>query len=1194
MHAVVSMGDEASESSDDSIGRQVRHFKQHRLKQNKVLRPAPCDSDSSEEDAQEQVLESRSCHLQAETPQREAAAAERGHPISKSTAHMLLCSSWELIGPDTFRIGFRVFVPRMTVRPFVHEISSRFPEATVDGWDAPDSDSSRVPSGWRLPRSSYHMVCSWAEEAAAAWPDLARSAQIGMPDWLLDAWPSAASRSTAPEESPKFLSQCNSLFEYQKEGIREGVRRGGRILIGDEMGLGKTVQAIGIAAQWQEEWPVLVVCPSSLRGVWRNQLKQWTDLADEEVQTIYSEKDKVSESAKWVVVSYVLLARRQDFRLRADGSGRSYQIVVLDECHYIKNEQSQRTKASLQAICKAQRAILLSGTALLNDASELQPMLASLRPNFPDFETFTNRYFETVEKKFGKYVFSDPVREQELHFYLHATVMLRRRKADVLKELPEKRRQIVELVASDRSAREQLRQAEKTLHRLAEDSAEFRRELEATAELVANAKLGPCCEYIDELLDGGIGKFLLFAHHKKVLNALEAKLRERLGSCFVRIDGSTSQKERPGLVSIFQDTPSCHVALLSITAMAEGHTMTSAEAVIFAEMIWTPGIMEQCEARAHRVGQKGCVFVQYLQLAGSLTDRKLLQRLNFKHKHIGAVLDGDAAPGPLLTDRFRSEDASSDVLQGMDSQGMRPKARCRPGVQKGTHPKSRSQPPLLVGKRTIPANKCAAHEDERTSPPFSAHYETSIGGASNIANGEDLAGDLVLVAATGEQISKRVLECLPDDAPRGHVVHQKVKVAKNGAVALNWPGVAFQTTVNAAGSKHAALVIARACWMEFEKGKAKDTVLEFRKACYARVKNATPSRAAASKRKTEGEEPKAAQPTKRFAKDSTQEGAATVASGTAADPDDEPLGCSAGPAQIRARGSASAEPDWTVANAAAAGPARMNSIAATTEPAWTHSNAAVAATETAWLGFNAAATAPAWTETNAAATRSSPTDASAARTGPSATSTATGTCTSFNSIKGWGFIDMAGTTIFVHNSDCEAGKQPKVGDVLIFTTEPKRNNPSQMQARNVTGCSAPRESPGGAPGSQDKPGQKQAVHVSGGAFPFDEWGKGKSGWGTCGPVWGGKSMAGGWEMGNGWGTDGCGIGGGWGMLGGMGMKGCGSATKGGGMSSGMGMLRGGMGKGGIMGGGKGPWSTMGGGMGKGGKDGGSYGNGKGW
>mmetsp|Transcript_36804 Transcript_36804/g.86412 ORF Transcript_36804/g.86412 Transcript_36804/m.86412 type:complete len:228 (+) Transcript_36804:84-767(+) len=203
----------------------------------------------------------------------------------------------------------------------------------------------------------------------------------------------------------------------------------------------------------------------------------------------------------------------------------------------------------------------------------------------------------------------------------------------------------------------------------------------------------------------------------------------------------------------------------------------------------------------------------------------------------------------------------------------------------------------------------------------------------------------------------------------------------------------------------------------------------------------------------------------------------------------------------------------------------------------------------------------------------------------------TGTCSQFNIMKGFGFIDMGGVTVFVHNTDCEPGKQPKEGDVLTFNYEPRKNNPEQMQARSVKGCSAARTDVWGQPAfagpvegtgaytgsvknfgskgygfivmedgvemffnikdcvgskpvagdtvkfdieeSPIKPGSKQAKNVTGGSQPLDPPMGMKGGWG---PMWdGGKGWGGGWGWNGGWdgGKGGWGGGGKGGLKGGM-------------------------------------------------------------
>lgn len=116
---------------------------------------------------------------------------------------------------------------------------------------------------------------------------------------------------------------------------------------------------------------------------------------------------------------------------------------------------------------------------------------------------------------------------------------------------------------------------------------------------------------METLLDSQI-KFLVFAHHKCVLDSYEEKMsKKRIG--YMRIDGKTPQNQKHSNIISFQNDSSCRVALLSITAAYQGITLTAASVVVFAEYYWTPGIIIQAEDRVHRVGQEASnVTVYYL------------------------------------------------------------------------------------------------------------------------------------------------------------------------------------------------------------------------------------------------------------------------------------------------------------------------------------------------------------------------------------------------------------------------------------------------------------------------------------------------------------------------------------------------------------------------------------------------------
>merc|ERR1712232_727685 len=136
-------------------------------------------------------------------------------------------------------------------------------------------------------------------------------------------------------------------------------------------------------------------------------------------------------------------------------------------------------------------------------------------------------------------------------------------------------------------------------------------------------------------------KIILFAHHREMVDALERSCKSWLGGSehFVRIDGRVPMASRRGLVTSFQNDPKVRVAILSVLACSEGLNLTAASLVIFCELYWVPGVIEQAEARAHRIGQEQkMVDVQSLIVEGTL-DQRCWECLEQKQKSIGAVMD---------------------------------------------------------------------------------------------------------------------------------------------------------------------------------------------------------------------------------------------------------------------------------------------------------------------------------------------------------------------------------------------------------------------------------------------------------------------------------------------------------------------------------------------------------------------------
>lgn len=400
---------------------------------------------------------------------------------------------------------------------------------------------------------------------------------------------------------------------------------------------------------------MLVVCPSALRWVWKEQVEQWIPhLAQpHEVQVLKKGSEKLRGDAKFFIISYNLFATDAKkeasslFMQRPDGS--PHEVIILDECHNIKDWSTARTKAVVPLVRKATRAILLSGTPTRNSADELHPQLSALLRGFnPKMVEFRSRYCLQQQKQvFGGRTVSQVVgarNSAELNHLLTSTVMVRRLKKDVLSQLPEKRRQKVPVEVADAKLLKDMRVQMAELSDMI-TAGGAGTAVQTLFTRTAQAKIPAVKEHVQEVLDRGDEKAIIFAHHTSMLDALHELLHSRLskvGQTHIRIDGRTPQSARQDLVKKFQTDSSCRIALLSIVACCEGITLTAAGLVIFAELYWVPGVVEQAEARAHRIGtEHSKVVVEYLVVPGSPEER-IYTALERKKKDTSNVLDGRA------------------------------------------------------------------------------------------------------------------------------------------------------------------------------------------------------------------------------------------------------------------------------------------------------------------------------------------------------------------------------------------------------------------------------------------------------------------------------------------------------------------------------------------------------------------------
>ncbi|NXB36497.1 SMAL1 protein, partial [Eulacestoma nigropectus] len=406
-----------------------------------------------------------------------------------------------------------------------------------------------------------------------------------------------------------------SLMPFQREGVNFAISRSGRLLLADDMGLGKTIQAICIAAYYQREWPLLVVTPSSVRFTWAEAFHRWLpSLGPGSTNVIVSGKDNLTGSLI-NIISFDLLSR-MDKQLKS-----TFQVVIVDESHFLKNTKTARCQAAMPLLKAAKRVILLSGTPAMSRPAELYTQIAAVQPTFfPQFHSFGLRYCDARKMPWG-WDYSGSSNLTELKILLEESIMIRRLKSDVLSQLPAKQRKMVVVAPEGISAKTKavLAAEAKRMAKGYESKQQEKDALLVFFSRTAEAKIRSVVEYILELLESGNNKFLVFAHHKIMLDAVVAELKKKHVE-HIRIDGSTSSAERQSLCQKFQFSEKQAVAVLSLTAANMGLTLSAADLVVFAELFWNPGILIQAEDRAHRIGQTSSVNVHYLVAKGTADD----------------------------------------------------------------------------------------------------------------------------------------------------------------------------------------------------------------------------------------------------------------------------------------------------------------------------------------------------------------------------------------------------------------------------------------------------------------------------------------------------------------------------------------------------------------------------------------------
>lgn len=406
-------------------------------------------------------------------------------------------------------------------------------------------------------------------------------------------------------------------FPYQKQGIAYALQKK-RCFFGDQPGLGKTLQAIGTSFI-AKTWPVLVICPASLKINWQREWKKFTG----KDAIILDDRNKNNWHRYYemgccdvFITNYESLRKFfvEDF---AGGVTRSiklkpvaslFKCVIIDESHRCKSSKTQQSKICYKLCQGKEYRFLLTGTPSINGPGDLIQQLKIMNrlDDFGGYKSFEANFMQGPRQASNL---------EMLNWRLWNTGFFRREKAKVLDQLPDKMRQVVNV---DITNRKEYQDAEHDLlsylaaYENADDEKLRRAErgkvmvqMQKLRQIVARGKISAAVEFIQDIIDSG-EKLIVFAFLKEVVQEIKKVFPNA-----VTIVGDNTSQERQDAVDRFQNDPKCQLIVCNYKSAGVGLTLTASSRVAFVEFPWTFADCEQAEDRAHRIGQKNSVNCYY-------------------------------------------------------------------------------------------------------------------------------------------------------------------------------------------------------------------------------------------------------------------------------------------------------------------------------------------------------------------------------------------------------------------------------------------------------------------------------------------------------------------------------------------------------------------------------------------------------
>jgi SWI/SNF-related matrix-associated actin-dependent regulator of chromatin subfamily A-like protein 1 len=393
-------------------------------------------------------------------------------------------------------------------------------------------------------------------------------------------------------------------LDHQKEAIQKLVENK-KFILADDMGLGKTTSTI-ISALETGAKKVLIICPASLKINWQREIENYSD------RTTSIIEGKKWDDADFVIINYDIIKNFHDDKKKSESTivKSKFDLVIVDEAHYVQNSQAQRTKLINDIGRNVERVWLLTGTPITSRPINYFNLLNLIdSPVAQNWMAYVKRYCNGFQFQAGRRKIWNVSGASNLEELRDRTspLVLRRLKENVL-DLPEKIITPVYLRLKSKEYEELMGEYYDWYDKSGESDSltlQFTK-LTKVRQVIAEEKTKATIELCENIIEQG-KKVIVFTNFTKSLEMI----LQHFGKSAVRLDGQMSQKERQLSVDNFQNDENITVFVGNIKAAGVGITLTAAEAVVMNDLSFLPSDHSQAEDRSYRYGQKNNVLVYY-------------------------------------------------------------------------------------------------------------------------------------------------------------------------------------------------------------------------------------------------------------------------------------------------------------------------------------------------------------------------------------------------------------------------------------------------------------------------------------------------------------------------------------------------------------------------------------------------------